>query len=160
MKVNKIFESLAKTKPMQKAYQWCCKPKSEYFLNNTLPTIETALSTTCYVWSTAKQDIDKDQKDLLQIQNIGSGLVGIAIGSWANRKVGKFGEEIIKGLDTTKIDPKSIRKMTTGIRIAAPIFTTALVMRLALPTLLAGFSGKWMDKVREKRAQKKLNIDA
>ena len=161
MKISRIFENFAKSKTGQKIYKWACKPKSEHFLNNTLPQVETVLSTACYVWSTAKQkNIEKDQRDLLQIQNIGSGLIGLAIGSWANRKVGKLGEDIIKDLDPKKLDPKAIRKISTGLRVGLPIMFTAIVMRFLLPSLLAGFSGKLMDKAREKRQQQKLDIKA
>ena len=38
--------------------------------------------------------------------------------------------------------------------------STAIVMRFLLPSLLAGFSGKLMDKAREKRQQQKLDIKA
>lgn len=152
MKVSNLLTNIAKTKPAQKFYKWCCKPKSEKFLNNNLPQIETVLSTGCYIWSTAKQkNLEKDEKQLLQVQNVGSGLVGLGIGSWANKKVGKWGDAIIKDLDPTKLDPKSIRKITTGIRIGLPILSTAVCMRWLIPCALAGFSGKWMDKVREKR---------
>ena len=161
MRISRIFENFAKSKTGQKIYKWACEPQSEHFLNNTLPQVETVLSTACYVWSTAKQkNIEKDQRDLLQIQNVGSGLIGLAIGSWANRKVGKLGEDIIKDLDPKKLDPKAIRKISTGLRVGLPIMSTAIVMRFLLPSLLAGFSGKLMDKAREKRQQQKLDIKA
>ena len=161
MRISRIFENFAKSKTGQKIYKWACEPKSEHFLNNTLPQVETVLSTACYVWSTAKQkNIEKDQRDLLQIQNVGSGLIGLAICSLANRKVGKLGEDIIKDLDPKKLDPKAIRKISTGLRVGLPIMSTAIVMRFLLPSLLAGFSGKLMDKAREKRQQQKLDIKA
>lgn len=158
MKVSKIFENIAKSKTGQKFYKWACEPKSEKFLNTNLPQIETVLSTACYVWSTAKQkNIEKEQKDLLQIQNIGSGVIGLAIGGAANRWIGKKTEEIIKDLDPKKLDPKAIRKISTGLRVFAPICSTAIVMRFLLPSILAGVSGKMMDKKRE---QQKLDIKA
>lgn len=160
MRISNILENIAKSKTGQKFYKWACQPKSEYFLNNTLPQVETVLSTACYIWSTEKQkNIGREQKDLLQIQNVGSGLVGLAVSSYANRKVGKWGEEIIKDLDPKKLDPKAIRKITTGIRIGLPIMTTAVIMRCAIPTVLALISGKMMDKKREQQA-KSLNVKA
>ena len=160
MKVSRILENIAKSKPGQKFYKWCCKPASEKFLNNNLPQMETVLSTACYVWSTAKQkNLDKDEKQLLQIQNISSGILGLAMGSAANKWIGKKTDAIIKDLDTTKIDPKSIRKISTGLRIIAPVASTALLMRFLLPSLLAAFSGKWMDKVREKRVKTTTQIN-
>jgi len=162
MRVSKIFEAIAKSKPGQKLYKWCTEPGHDSFLNNTLPQVETVLSTACYVWSTAKQkNIEKDQRDLLQIQNVGSGIVGLALGTAANHWISKKTDEIIKYIDPKVLDPKSIRKVSTGLRVAAPILSTAIIMRLAIPTVLAGFSGKVMDKVREKREKEKgLNINA
>lgn len=161
MKVSDILTRIANSKKGQKFYKWACDPKKDAFFNNTLPQVETALSTACYIWSTEKQkNIERDQKNLLQIQNVGSGLVGIAVGSWANRKVSKFGEEVIKELDTKKVDPKSVRQISAGIRVALPLIITGVIMRFAIPSLLAGFSGKVMDKVREKQKQKQLDTVA
>lgn len=155
MKVNKIFEAFAKSKTGTKIYTWATKPKSEQFLNNNLPQVETVLSTACYIWSTAKQkNIEKEQKDLLQIQNIGSGIIGLALGSAANKWIGKQTEAIIKDLDPKVLDPKAIRKISTGLRVIAPIIATGTVMRFFLPTVLAAFSGKVMDRVREKKQHK------
>lgn len=157
MKVNRIFENFAKSKVGTKIYKWACKPNSEQFLNNNLPQIETVLSTACYVWSTARQkNIEKEQRDLLQIQNIGSGVIGLALGSAANKWIGKKTESIIKDLDPKVVDPKSLRKISTGLRIIAPIIATGTVMRFFLPSVLAAVSGKMMDKVRENK-QKKLD---
>lgn len=149
MRVSKILESIAKTKPAQKVYGWCAEQGHDKILNHTLPQVETVLSTACYVWSTERQNkIPREQKNLLQVQNVGSGLVGLVVASTANRWVGKKGEEIIKHLDPEKLDPKVIRKCSTGIRVGLPILTTAIVMRYAIPVALAVFSGKFMDKVR------------
>lgn len=160
MRVSKILESIAKSKPGQKFYAWCASPGKDTFLNNTLPQIETVFATSCYVWSTARQkNIDKDRKTLLQIQNIGSGVVGLALGTAANHWISKKTDEIVKYLDPTKMDPKALRKVSTGLRVAAPILSTAICMRLLIPTVLAAFSGKAMDKVREKR-QAQLDVKA
>lgn len=161
MKVNRIFETIAKSKTGQKFYKWTAKAGTDTFLNNTLPQVETVLSTVCYVWSTAKQkNIDSDRKKLLQIQNIGSGVLGLALGTAANRWVSKQADAIVKDLDPKVMDPKAIRKVSTGLRVFAPLVTTALIMRCLLPVFLASFSGKAMDKVREKREQAKLNLNA
>lgn len=160
MKVSRIFEAIAKSKTGQKFYSWCASPGKDTFLNNTLPQVETVLATSCYVWSTAKQkNIDKDRKKLLQIQNIGSGVVGLALGTAANHWISKQTDAIVKDIDPTKFDPKMLRKISTGLRVFAPICTTALLMRCLIPVVLAGFSGKMMDKEREKR-QKGLNVNA
>ena len=160
MKVNKIFEWLAKTKPGQKVYKWCAEGNHDRFLNNTLPQVETVLSTACYVWSTSKQkNIEKDQRDLLQIQNIGSGIVGLALGTAANHWISKQTDKIVKDLDPKVMDPKALRKVSTGLRVFAPILVTGTIMRFILPSIVAGFSGKVMDREREKReAMKKLDV--
>ena len=160
MKINKIFEWLAKTKPGQKVYKWCAEGNHDRFLNNTLPQVETVLSTACYVWSTSKQkNIEKDQRDLLQIQNIGSGIVGLALGTAANHWISKQTDKIVKDLDPKVMDPKALRKVSTGLRVFAPILVTGTIMRFILPSIVAGFSGKVMDREREKReAMKKLDV--
>ena len=150
MKISDILVKIANTKTGQKIAKWATQPNKEKLLNHTLPQVETVLATSCYVYSTAKQkNIDKERKQLLQIQNIGSGLVGLVLAGAANRWIGNKTEGIIKHLDPTKIDPKSLRQISTGLRVGAPILTTAIVMRMALPSVLAGFSGKMMDKYRE-----------
>ena len=160
MKISKIFEAFAKSKAGQKFYKWAASPGKDRFLNNTLPQVETVLATSCYVWSTAKQkNIEKEQKDLLQIQNIGSGVVGIAVGTAANKWISNQTDAIVKDLDPKKLDPKSLRKVSTGLRVIAPILTTAILMRCIIPTALAAMSGKMMDKKREVQEQK-LDVKA
>ncbi len=160
MKIGGVFERFAKSKTGQKVYNWACNPKNDKFLNNNLPQVETVLSTACYVWSTEKQkNIQRDQKNLLQIQNVGSGLVGLGVAGAANRQVGKWGEAIIKDLDPTKVDPKSIRQISTGIRMGLPILTTAVCMRFLIPSALAGISGLVMDKNREGKNKNKDKLD-
>lgn len=160
MRISDILAKLANTKTGQRIGKWATQPNKEKLLNHTLPQVETVLATSCYVWSTAKQkNIDEDRKKLLQIQNIGSGVVGLVLAGAANRWVGKKGEEIIKYLDTTKIDPKSIRQISTGLRVGLPIVSTAFCMRFLIPTAIAAFSGKIMDRAREDK-QKSLNVKA
>ena len=161
MRVSDILARIANTKTGQKVIKWATQPNKEKMLNHTLPQIETILATSCYVYSTAKQkNIDKERKQLLQIQNVGSGLVGLFVAGAANRWIGNKTEEIIKYIDPKKIDPKSLRQISTGLRVGAPILTTAIVMRMALPTLIAGFSGKLMDKARAKQQENKLDVKA
>lgn len=158
MSISKLLTNIAISKPGKSFYQWCAKPTSERILNNTLPQIETVLSTACYVVSTARQkNIDKDRKNLLQIQNVASGVIGIGLGTMANKWVSKKADAIIKDLDATKMDAKLLRQASTGLRVILPIFTTALLMRCIIPTLTSCFSGKIMDKVRENKTKKQMN---
>lgn len=162
MKINKIFEHIAKSKTGQKFYNWTASPGKDKFLNTTLPTIETVVSTGLYCWSTAKQkNIEKDQKDLLQWQNVLSGICGVVIGTIANKWIYKETEKIVKDLDPKLIDPKSMRKISTGLRIITPAIATGCIMRFILPTVTAGISGKIMDKQRQKRQdsnKKRLDV--
>lgn len=163
MAVSRILEGIAKSKPGQKLYGWCAKQGHDKILNNTLPQVETVLSTACYVVATERQkNIDRDRKNLLQIQNVASGAVGVVLGSMANRWIGKMGEGVIEHLDPKALDPKTIRKISSGIRIGLPILITGTLMRYIVPSILAWFSGVTMDKVREKRDgnPQKLNIKA
>ena len=156
MRISKIFEKIAKSQSVQNFYKWASSPGKDKFLNQNIPQIETILATSAYCYSTAKADMPKEKKTLLQIQNVGSGVAGLLIAGAANRYVGKKTEEIIKDIDTTKLDPKALRKVSTGLRVFMPIFVTACVMRLCVPTAVSWISGKVMDKKREQG----LNVKA
>lgn len=157
LRISDLLAKFACSKFGQKVYKAFTDPTKEKLYNTILPQVETILSTGCYVWSTAKRkEIDEDRRKLLQIQNIGSGVVGLTISGWANKKIYKVGENIIKDLDTTKIDPKSIRKISSGLRVGLPILTTAVCMRFLIPSAIALYSSKIMDKKR----QNKLNVSA
>lgn len=158
MRISGLLEGIAKSKVGQKVYGWAAAGNHDRFLNNTLPQLETIFATSCYIYSTAKQkNLDPERKKLLQIQNVGSGVVGLILGSAANHWVSNKADAIIKDIDTTKFDPKSLRKISTGLRVGLPILTTCMVMRFLIPSVIAMFSGKMMDKDREK---KKLNVQA
>ena len=150
MKINKIFESFAKSKTGQKFYKWTNSEKAQKFINLNLAQAETVLSTGAYIYSTAKQDLPPRQKTNLQYQNIGSGLVGLLLAGTANRWVYKKGEEIIKDLDPKKLDPKSIRKISTGLRVFLPLATTALCMRWLIPCAVSVLSSVAVDKTHKK----------
>ena len=92
---------------------------------------------------------------MLQWQNVLSGVLGMAAGTYLNRKVFDFGDKIID-----KIDPKKVpdaHKIKGAIRVALPLATTAVLMRLISPTVAAFVSGE----IEERKAQKKkLDIKA
>lgn len=156
MAINKIFESIAKSNIGQRFYKWSASPGKDKFLNNTLPTIETIVSTGIYCWSTARQkNIEKPQRDLLQWQNVLSGAAGVIVGTFANRFFYNQTEKIVKDLDPSKLDMKTLRKVGTGLRVVTPIICTAAIMRWITPSITAFISGKIMDK---KRSQQKLDI--
>lgn len=151
MKVNPLkwfFES----KPVQKFYKKACDPKNAGFFNNTLPTLETLASTACYVVATdRRKDIPKEQKNVLQWQNVLSGAAGMVVGSYMNRKVSKFANEL-----TPKIDKKicDVHKVKAGICVGLPLLATALIMRLVMPIVTTQIS----TEIEEKRRSNKLNI--
>ena len=145
----KLLEKFATSKTGTKLYRWASSEKGQKWLYNSLPTLETAVSTTCYVVVTERQDLSRREKNVLQWQNILPAIVGMAVGSYLNRKVFNFGEEIIKNLKPELVP--DAHKIMGGIRVTLPLVTTAILMRWALPVITAYISGE----AEEKRAQKK-----
>ena len=155
MKVNPI-KAFFESKPVQKFYKKVCDPKHANFFNNTLPTIETGVSTLLYCWATAKQkDIPDEQKAVLQWQNILGGIAGIIIGTALNRKVSKFANELAPKIDKKIVD---IHKVEAGIKIGAPLAATCLLMRCVSPTVVAQVSTMIEDYRRAKK--NKLDVKA
>ena len=152
MKVNPL-KSFFESKIMQNFYKKACDPKHDAFFNNTLPTLETVASTLCYIVSTEKQDgIPREQKNVLQWQNVLSGVAGIAIGSVANRKVTKFANKLVPLIDKEHIE--DVHKVVAGTKVALPLIATALLMRLVMPVVVAQASTMIEDHRRDKKKQK------
>ena len=152
MKVNPL-KSFFESKTMQKFYKKACDPKHDAFFNNTLPTLETVASTLCYIVSTEKQNgIPREQKNVLQWQNILSGVAGIAIGSVANRKVTKFANKLVPLIDKEHVE--DVHKVVAGIKVVLPLTATALLMRLVMPVVVAQVSTMIEDHRRAKKNQK------
>ena len=148
MKVNPL-KSFFESKTMQNFYKKACDPKHDAFFNNTLPTLETAVSTSFYCLATEKQkDIPREQKNVLQWQNVLGGIAGIIVGSALNRKVSKFANELAPKIDKKVVD---IHKVKAGILIGAPIIMTGILMRCVMPTVVAWVSTKIEDYRREKK---------
>ncbi len=139
----------------QKFYKVVCDPKNETFLNNTLPSIETIITTSCYVYATARRkEIPERQRDMLQTQNILSGVGGFILGSYANRKISNYAKTIIPHIDP-KVVP-DVEKVVGGLKVGLPILTTAILMRCIVPSVIAWISGKNEDR----KAQNKLDEQA
>lgn len=150
-----LLSKIAKSKPGVKLYKWASSEKGQKWLYESLPTLETAMATCCYIYATERQDLSRREKNVLQWQNILPAVVGIAAGTYLNKKVFNFGENIIKNLKPELV--KDVHKVMGGIRVATPIATTALLMRFALPVTTAFISGE----IEERRAQKKkLDVQA
>ena len=155
MGINPI-DWFAKTKTGTKLYKWAASEKGQKWLCNSLPTCETILSTAIYVASTEHQkNLERREKNVLQWQNVLSGVLGATIGTILNRKVFAFGDKII-----TNIDPKKVpdaHKIMGAVRVSLPLISTALLMRFALPVITAYVSGV----IEEYRAKnKKLDVIA
>ena len=152
MKVNPL-KSFFESQTMQKFYKKVCDPKHDAFFNNTLPTLETVASTLCYIVSTEKQNgIPREQKNVLQWQNVLSGVAGIAIGSVANRKVTKFANKLVPLIDKEHVE--DVHKVVAGIKVVLPLTATALLMRLVMPVVVAQASTMIEDHRRAKKNQK------
>lgn len=152
MKVNPL-KSFFESKTMQNFYKKVCDPKHDAFFNNTLPTLETVASTLCYIVSTEKQDgIPREQKNVLQWQNVLSGVAGIAIGSIANRKVTKFANKLVPLIDKEHVE--DVHKVVAGTKVVLPLIATALLMRLVMPVVVAQASTMIEDHRRAKKNQK------
>ena len=152
MKVNPL-KSFFESKTMQKFYKKACDPKHDAFFNNTLPTLETVASTLCYIVSTEKQNgIPREQKNVLQWQNVLSGVAGVAIGSVANRKVTKFANKLVPLIDKEHVE--DVHKVVAGIKVVLPLTATALLMRLVMPVVVAQASTMIEDHRRAKKNQK------
>ena len=152
MKVNPL-KSFFESKTMQKFYKKACDPKHDAFFNNTLPTLETVASTLCYIVSTEKQrEIPREQKNVLQWQNVLSGVAGMAIGSVANRKVTKFANKLVPLIDKEHVE--DVHKVVAGTKVVLPLIATALLMRLVMPVVVAQASTMIEDHRRAKKNQK------
>lgn len=152
MKVNPL-KSFFESKTMQKFYKKACDPKHDAFFNNTLPTLESVASTLCYIVSTEKQNgIPREQKNVLQWQNVLSGVAGVAIGSVLNRKVTGFANKLVPLIDKEHVE--DVHKVIAGTKVVLPLIATALLMRLVMPVVVAQASTMIEDHRRAKKNQK------
>ena len=155
MKINPI-EWFAKTKTGTKLYKWAASEKGQKWLCNTLPTCETIVSTAIYVASTEHQkNLERREKNVLQWQNVLSGVLGATMGTILNRKVFAFGDKIIEHVDPKKVP--DAHKIMGAIRVSLPLGTTCLLMRWFFPVATAYISGE----IEEYKAKKnKLDVKA
>ena len=155
MKVNPL-KWFFETKAVQKFYKRACDPKNAGFYNNTLPTLESLASGAMYVYMTEKQkDIPREQKNVLQYQNVLGTIGGMALGSYLNRKVTKFADQLAPKIDKDIVD---VHKVKSGICVGLPILATAVVMRFLVPIATAQVSTMIDDYRRAKK--NKLDVKA
>jgi hypothetical protein len=102
-----------------------------------------------------QKNLERREKNVLQWQNVLSGVLGATIGTILNRKVFAFGDKIIANIDPKKVP--DAHKIMGAVRVALPLFTTALLMRFTLPVITAYASGV----IEEYRAKnKRLDVIA
>ena len=80
----------------------------------------------------------------------------MAVGTFLNRQVFKFGEKVIENLKPELVP--DAHKIMGGIRVALPLVTTAILMRWALPVATAFLSGE-IEEYKSKK-NKKLDVKA
>ena len=151
----KGLEKFATSKIGTKLYKWASSEKGQNWLYNSLPTVETGVALACYIYATERQKLSRREKNVLQWQNIVPAVIGMAVGSYLNRKVFNFGEKIIKNLKPELIP--DAHKIMGGLRVILPLVTTAILMRFGLPVLTAFASGE-IEEYRANNKKKKLNI--
>lgn len=151
MKISALGK-IANSNVGTKFFKWADTPKGTNFLNNTLPTLETFLATSCYTVAVENQDLDRRRKNLLHFQNWVPAIIGMGIGTYLNRKVSNFGNKIISNLNPKQIP--NMHKIINATKVMLPICTTMILMRLALPVVTAFVSGE----VEEHKAKKRLDI--
>ena len=147
--INKFATSAMGTK----LYKWAASEKGQKWLCESLPTLETITATSCYIYATERQDLSRREKNVLQWQNVIPAVIGILVGSYLNKKVFKFGENIIKNLKPEVIP--DAHKIMGAIKVATPIATTAMLMRFILPVATAFASGE-IEEYKSKK--KKLDV--
>lgn len=138
----------------QNLYKWGASEAGKMFLCTKMPLIETGLATASRVYATEKQDLSRREKNVLQAGHIVPAIFGIGIGSALNKKVYSLADKVTENLDPKKVN--NIPKIRSALRVCLPLLTTAILMRLALPTATAFISGE----IEEHKAKKKLDVKA
>lgn len=157
MKVSfNVLRKFSLSKVGQNFYKKVLDPKHENFFNNTLPTIETVVSTACYMVATqTRKKLDKEEKSVLQTQNLLGGVVGVFLGSFFNKKVSKLANAVIPHLNADKI--QDIHKIVGGLKVGLPLLATGLTMRFLIPIFTAQVSTWREDWKRNKVNSKELD---
>lgn len=152
MRINP-FTSIAKSSIGQNIYSKMLNPSKEKFWNNTLPLVETSVASGLYMISAQVQrDIDSKSKQAIQWQNFLSWVVSIGLSIPMNKKIGKFGEDIIKELNKTNLKApiQDLHKITNGIRVGIPLTIVTILNRYLIPSILVPISSVLRDKTIKK----------
>lgn len=152
--VVNALTKFAKSSVGSELYRWGTSEAGKMFLCTKMPLIETGLATASRVYATEKQDLSRREKNVLQAGHIVPAIFGISIGSVLNKKVYNLADKVVENLDPKKVS--EIPKIKSALRVGLPLFSTAFLMRLALPVATAFVSGE----IEEHKAKKKLDIKA
>lgn len=149
------LNKFAKSNIGTKLYRWAASEGGQKWLSTTLPTLETAAATSLYIIATERQkNLNRREKNVLQWQNVITGILGIGIGTYINKKVFAFGDKVIEHLDPQRVP--DVHKAKGAIRVLFPVVGTALIMRWLLPVATAFVSGE----IEERKTKKKLDVTA
>lgn len=131
MNIPKILANVSSSNIGQRIYAKLLHPSKERLLNEGLPLLSGTVCTGSYIYATAHDKyIPKEQKPILQYQNVINGVAGITISAGLNQWAYKKTEKIIKCLDKRVFKESS--NIVNGIRISVPIVITSAVMRLLI----------------------------
>ena len=150
----KLLTKFSSSNVGQKFFKVVTDPKHEGFINNVLPTIESGICGLTYIWATSRRkEIPDSQRRNLQWQNVLTTAMGMTLGTLANRHITKYGNELVKHIDTKHI--ADVHKVIMGLKIMLPALATSVLMRFITPTVASYISSKIEDRNR-----KKLDIKA
>ena len=153
--VVNALTGLARSEVGQNFFRWATTEKGKSSLCTKMPLVETVIATASRVYATEKQkNLSRREKNVLNAGHTVPAVFGILIGSKLNKKVYDMADVITSYLDSKKV--KDIPIIKNALRVALPIFSTALLMRLALPVTTSFVMGE----IEEYKAKKKLDIKA
>lgn len=146
---------IAKSGAGQNFFRWAATEKGKSSLCTGMPLAETVIATASRVYATEKQkNLSRREKNVLDAGHTIPAVFGVLIGSKLNKKVYDMAGKISDSLDPKKVD--NIPLVKNALRVALPLFSTAILMRLVLPVTTSFVTGE----IEEYKAKKKLNVKA
>lgn len=146
---------IAKSGAGQNLFKWAATEKGKSSLCTGMPLAETVIATASRVYATEKQkNLSRREKNVLDAGHTIPAVFGVLIGSKLNKKVYDMAGKISDSLDPKKVD--NIPLVKNALRVSLPLFSTAILMRLALPVTTSFVTGE----IEEYKAKKKLNVKA
>lgn len=154
--VSDLFAKMASSKTGQKIYKKLLNPKNDAFWDETLPIVESTVATTAYIINAelGAKDVDRKSKNAIQIQNVLSWVISVAISIPMNKKINKFTKAIEKQLKPELME--DFHKVSKGLAIAGPLLAVTVLNRALIPSVLVPISSIIRDKHEQ---HKKNNLD-